>query len=383
MEFNSTAKIITSFCVKRENKFYKNFIAHRQCNLYFPYELILSYYTVVLIVIGTICNLTSFCIMLKKNMRKYSCMRFLCILTLSDTIVLFQWNMNTFFKYNLSVAPLYSDLEEISLFWCRWISYFAFSSLQTSSWLLCMVSLDRFMIVYAPFWKNFISKNQRVNFLIGLIVLTIFGLNLHIVFLNGFRLNTHNSYENILTNSNFSSSSSSSNGAAETVVCYQTKQDRSYIFPKWQKVHLIIYNIIPFSIMLFCNLMIIYNIVFVNKVKSQTKSTNKRKRRMTILLLLVTFSFMFLTLPSVIVHSFLREVLSDKPYRRLVNMIVNNLLHTSHSINFFLYIFSAPNFRDELKILFQKIPIFSKSQHLGSRNTATSRYMPTKNSTAI
>ncbi len=179
----------------------------------------------------------------------------------------------------------FSDLEEISLFWCRWISYFAFSSLQTSSWLLCLVSFDRFMIVYAPFWSNFISKNQRVNFLIAFLVLTIFGLNLHIVFLNGYSLdqNSVSTYENIFPNITKPLTS-------EKIVCYQSKHDKSYIFPKWQKVHLIIYNIVPFSVMLFCNLMIIYNVVYSARVKSHTKSTNKRKRRMTILLLLVTFS---------------------------------------------------------------------------------------------
>ena len=48
-------------------------------------------------------------------------------------------------------------------------------------------------------------------------------------------------------------------------------------------------------------------------------------------------------------HTFLHTFLSNKPYRRIVNIIVNNFLHTSHAINFLLYIYSAPNFRDELK----------------------------------
>jgi hypothetical protein len=88
---------------------------------------------------------------------------------------------------------------------------------------------------------------------------------------------------------------------------------------------------------------------FANKVQSKTKNSSKKKRRMTLMLILVTFSFMCLTLPSVIVHTFFREHLKTKSYRRLVNLVVNNLLHTSHGINFFLYVFSAPNFRAELR----------------------------------
>lgn len=44
--------------------------------------------------------------------------------------------------------------------------------------------------------------------------------------------------------------------------------------------------------------------------------------------------------------------MSNKPYRRTVNIVVNNLLHTSHAINFLLYMYSAPSFRTELVKIF-------------------------------
>lgn len=67
------------------------------------------------------------------------------------------------------------------------------------------------------------------------------------------------------------------------------------------------------------------------------------------MLFLVTFSFMTLTLPSVIVHTFFRSFLIKKAYRRVVTMICNSLMHTSHACNFLLYVYSAPNFKAELK----------------------------------
>ncbi len=75
---------------------------------------------------------------------------------------------------------------------------------------------------------------------------------------------------------------------------------------------------------------------------------------------------MILTLPSVIVHSFLRQFLIDKPYRRVVNAIVNNLMHTSHAMNFLLYVYSAPNFRVELMSVIKNF-----------RNTNQTIYRPT------
>lgn len=80
---------------------------------------------------------------MRKPMRKHPCMRYLAMLSITDLLVLYQWNLNTFFKYHLSRPPLHFDLEEISLFLCRWLSYMAFSCLQQSAWLLALVSFDR------------------------------------------------------------------------------------------------------------------------------------------------------------------------------------------------------------------------------------------------
>lgn len=322
---------------QRFYSFYKSFAQHRMHNAFYPTELILSYYTIFLIVLGTICNSISFTIMNARKLRNYSCMKILSVLSIVDTLVLYQWNLNTFFKYNLSTPPHFEDLEEISIVWCRLISFMAFSTLQLSSWLLALVSFDRVMGVHSTCWTHQMARSKKLYSLIIFICVFIFMLNSHLLVLNGF-------YEDI--------TDPETAQTYRSIVCYQSRWDENYIFPKWQTVHLFMYNAIPFLIMLVCNFMIIYNVKYVRRVKSYNKKSDKRKKRMTLMLILVTCTFMILTLPSVIVHTFYRESLSDKPYRRLVNLIVNNLVHTSHAINFFLYIFSAPNFRSEFKKFF-------------------------------
>jgi hypothetical protein len=351
----------------RTNAVYKSFSVHRRYSIYFQYELYLTYYSFLLILVGTVCNLISFSIMIRKSMRKFACMRYLAMLSISDVIVLYQWNLNTVFKYNFSRPPYYKELEERSLFWCRWISFWAFTSLQMSSWFLSIVSFDRLMVVYSSFWKRVMNKSSKVNLIIGIIVLTLIFTNLHILFNNGYveeekppgyALSNTTSVQSAMAQAfqlvssvydtiSRNATNSTTPPQKHNVVCYRSKSDRYYIFPKWEKAHLVIYNLIPFAIMLTCNSMIIYNVKFARKVQSKNKASSKRKRRMTFMLILVTFSFMALTLPSVIVHTFFRDYLSTKPYRRLVNVFVNNLLHTSHAINFFLYVVSAPNFRTE------------------------------------
>ncbi|CAF1047821.1 unnamed protein product [Brachionus calyciflorus] len=368
LDYTSILVNTTAYALeKRQNIFFKSFSQHRKYSIYYPIELILSYYTIVLIIVGTICNTISFMVMNARKLRSYTCMKILSVLSFIDTLVLYQWNLNTFFKYNLSSPPNYEDLEELSLVFCRLISFLAFFSLQVSSWLLALVSFDRAMGVYSTCWTYQMNNPKKIYTLIILIIATIFVANTHLLFNNGF----YSEQEEI---SNIFSQN-------KKVVCYQSKNDKKYIFPKWETVHLFLYNALPFLIMLICNSLIIYNIKYARKVKSHSKHSSKRKRRMTLMLIVVTFSFMILTFPSVVVHTFYREFLSDKPYRRLVNLIVNNLVHTSHAINFFLYIFSAPNFRAELTHLIGEfINRFKKAESSGKkfRNGEKSEYFSEK-----
>ena len=278
-------------------------------------------------------------------------MRILAILSLSDLFVLYQWNFNMFYQYNLTKPPFYEDLEELSLFGCRWIGFFAFSCLQISAWLLSFLSIDRLMTIYSPWWTLTMKKETVINSIIYGIVLIIFLINSHLLFMNGYV-----SYENVTT---FDSNNQTTklNQTYAKVSCYKSINDPFYINPKWQYVHLLLYSIIPFSVMLLCNSIIILNVVCCRKIQSKSKKSLSKKRRMTFMLILVTFSFIVLTLPSVILHTFFRVAVRNKPYKRLAYMLVSNLLHTSHAFNFFLYIYSSPNFRSEflkLFIMFQK-----------------------------
>ena len=135
------------------------------------------------------------------------------------------------------------------------------------------------------------------------------------------------------------------NQTYEKIVCYRSLIYRNYINPIWQQAHMILYSAIPFFIMLLCNSIIIYNIRFGRAVQSKTKGSVTKKRRMTLMLILVTFVFILLTAPSVILHAFFKDFFKNKPFKRLAYMIVSNLLHTSHAINFFLYVYSSPTFR--------------------------------------
>lgn len=122
-------------------------------------------------------------------------------------------------------------------------------------------------------------------------------------------------------------------------------------------------------IMLSCNIYIIYVTVRSARIRTirrsanasgkSTSSNTTRHRQLSIMLILVTFAFVFLTLPSCIYFVFFRHQMSTKNYsrtfRHMVQICLSSTQFTSHAINFFLYCFSATNFRCELHDFIQEI----------------------------
>lgn len=166
-------------------------------------------------------------------------------------------------------------------------------------------------------------------------------LNSHILFLNGYRTDS----------------------SRPSVKCYTTRTNSHYIFPQWERFHLVTYNLCPFIIMFVCNIYII--VITVRSARVRTiqrsrasagktrRSATSRHRQLSVMLMIVTFAFVLLTLPSCIYFVFFRHRMTpnkySRSYRHMVQICLNSVQFTSHAINFFLYCFSATNFRNELQ----------------------------------
>ncbi|CAM4808751.1 unnamed protein product [Rotaria magnacalcarata] len=291
----------------------------------------LSLYALLLIIIGTVGNLLTIVVLLRKNLRRLVTIRYLIIVSICDTISLYGWNLNNFYKFHIS--RISGNLEEISILHCRIISFMTFVSLQLSSWCLTAVSLDRALNLYWLHWKQSYGKRKYTKYYISILTFICIALNSHVLFLNGYR---------------------TSSGSIE---CYATENNPGYIFPQWERVHLVVYNLCPFAIMCICNTYII--VVTVRSSRAQDESlppTVQRKnleryRQLTALLVIVTFAFVLLTLPACIYFVFFRhnlEATTERTYRYMIQISLSSVQFTSHGINFFLYCFSAKSFLSEL-----------------------------------
>ena len=189
-------------------------------------------------------------------------------------------------------------------------------------------------------WKQSFGQLRYTKYYIGIIIFICLTLNSHILFLNGYRTTTGD------------------------IKCYSTRDNPGYIYPQWERVHLVVYNLCPFAIMCICNTYII--VVTVRSSRAQTdctppniqRKTLERYRQLTALLIIVTFAFVLLTLPACIYFVFFRhhlELTTERTYRYMIQITLNSVQFTSHAINFFLYCFSAKSFLNELSDMFNEL----------------------------
>jgi hypothetical protein len=122
----------------------------------------LSIYALVLIIVGTVGNLLTIIVLLRRNLRRLVTIRYLIVVSICDTISLYGWNLNNFYKFNISLET--DNLEELSIIHCRVISFMTFVSLQLSSWCLTAVSLGKKYKKKSLFYLNLYPEGRKYCF---------------------------------------------------------------------------------------------------------------------------------------------------------------------------------------------------------------------------
>jgi hypothetical protein len=269
-------------------------------------------------------NILTIIILLRPNLRRHTTMRYLTAVAVADLCALYSWNLNLFYKHLIN--PYQNDLEDSSIFSCRIVSFIAFVSLQLSSWYLTLVSLDRCFNIHFLFWHRQYGRANRSVYIILIVTISIAMFNSHLLVHNGYQQSNCIPYKK-----------------RTCITCYSHVNDPFYIFPKWEKIHVIIYNLIPFSIMLVANSFIIRRSISTNRAR--TSSVNQRRkpsrnyrqrkqRQLTYLLLCVTCLFVLLTTPVMIYNVFLRNsLMKKKPLKYILQGLLLCLQYTSHAVS--------------------------------------------------
>ena len=249
------------------------------------------------------------------------------------------------------------------------ISFSAFSILQASSWVLAFGSLNRYLLIKKLAHFEFICK-RRYTILICLFLTFFFFLsNLHILWLNGYRT------------------------TSGVIKCYTHHSYKNYML-WYQRLHLVIYCILP-SIILFIFNTLLMRIIFASKKRldnhkrlvlfaaaatttipnhrrhsflilqqdsmstlkrtnrnTPSKLLNRHSRKLTISLIFITISYFTLTFPSTVVFSYVRPHIKSPGLRRTLSLLFTNLSTTTHTIRFFIYFICSIDFRQDFYRLF-------------------------------
>ncbi|CAF2526073.1 unnamed protein product [Rotaria sp. Silwood2] len=286
-------------------------------------------YALLLIIVGTIGNILTIIILLRPNLRQHTTMRYFIAVAVADLCALYSWNLNLFYKHLISLYQ--NDIEDASMISCRFISFIGFVSLQLSSWYLTLVSIDRCLSIHFLFWRRQLGRASHSTYIILCITIIIIFLNIHLLFLNG--------YKQISLN------------------------DKYYIFWKWETVHVVFYNLIPLFVMLISAYFIIRRsrssrymeraLSIDGRIDSLNSDRRSKHRQLTRVLLSLISLFAFLTTPIMIYNVFLRNYLIDrKPLKYILQGILLCKQFTHHAINFFVYCYGASMFRRELDEFF-------------------------------
>ncbi|CAF0763062.1 unnamed protein product [Brachionus calyciflorus] len=271
------------------------------------FEKIVSFLPLVLIFIGTIGNISCFFIFrFSSQFKKIPSMVFLSIVAVTDTTSLFVWNLNYFLEPNFNTI-----LENLSIFNCKFFSFIQEFSIQSSSNILGIMCIDRFFsIISTPgsIYSKLPFASVKSSYLwIIAVMLVILSINLHFLITNGnySHIESTNLTLTELINGTINNYSYSQR---EEEICFWYSSDFN-IYPLWDQISIIIYNVIPFTIMLIFNTLLIAKTILINKSIKKIKNREtlraiKRKRRLTISILSITFAFIVLTLPASIAYGF-------------------------------------------------------------------------------
>ncbi|CAH1781378.1 unnamed protein product [Owenia fusiformis] len=288
-------------------------------------ENIWRYGAPILMAIGTFGNVCSVIVLSRKRMRKITMNLFLLALAIVDISMLWTGLLRKWIDVLLDV-----DFRILSGTSCKFHIFIQYTLRYLSSWIVMMVSIERFIAVFFPLRVKLVCK--RLTFLIALstVVVALVGLNLH--FFWTFDLVEKDG----------------------TLKC-ETKADYVSYRRLWSWVNAMFASVIPSFVMFISSSLIIGKLV-LRRCNTTTVTNGASKLASTISILILCNLFLLLILPSVIYQ--IRRPMVYPPPRvfsdyMLMGVIFNFLHYMNNVTNFFIYCVASKRFRRELVSIFK------------------------------
>lgn len=281
----------------------------------------------IIILCGTIGNVLSFLVLIRRRMRITSVYFYLTVLACSDTLVLY---MSAFKTWIFELSGF--EFMRVSDASCKLTNFLVLLGLYTSSWVIVLLTIDRCVAVCFPLRAAWLCSVQHARKLtVGLLALICL-YNFHVFWTFGL-------FER-----------------RGKIYCCTDPAIPFMMYP-FEILKLASYCFLPFALVLLMNSAIICQIRSARSASLSTQNSSRSggssgsgasHARVTYMLLTVSFTWFFMTAPFSLLI-FLGSIQSN----RIVRTIIFLLMYTNHSVNFFLYCFTGRKFRRELRELFR------------------------------
>ena len=312
----------------------------REMMQYVEYRILkylLLYVPPILLLLGTIGNILSFVILMRRSMRKLSTYIYLAVLSITDTLVLYIGLLRLWIG-ELSGFELKNQTDWI----CKLISVAGYTVSDYSVWLIIAVTVERYVAVCYPLQATSMCNLKRAMCVIFCLLLAMFLVNFHFFWTVQIR------EYNIL---------------GEVFYKCEGAPRYSYLVSEvWPWVDAILYSFLPFFIITVLNIFIIRQVINARKSRHEMQSiVNDHPRRessikLTIMLLTISFAFLLTTLPMNIYLIGAAFIQTSDDLRfisrvQLVRTITELLMYVNHSMNFYLYCATGQKFRHNLLLV--------------------------------
>ncbi|XP_062605076.1 G-protein coupled estrogen receptor 1-like [Saccostrea cucullata] len=297
--------------------------------IYKTSQQIWIYSAPIILVLGTVTNILTIAVLLRKKLRKQTTILYLTVLSVLNLLTLYLGLGKTWLMVAFNVN-IYDQSDSL----CRLSTFSLNLLLNLTVWILVAVTVDRCIIVCLPhIAKQICHLKYSKGVVAGLFVFLSLA-NMHL-FWGVTVQKAHGSSKKECTHGN---------------------DFNEFIFP-W--LSLTLGFIVPFAIMVIANSFIIRCIYLSHKrlayhQSNDSKNTNSTKKlsSVTSMLLALNFTFMVLTLPIMIFlivepYHVANEEITANMY--LTWAIVNICDYTEHSLSFILYCLAGSTFRRELR----------------------------------
>jgi hypothetical protein len=313
---------------------YVEFRISEQLQLYVPPVLLLA---------GTLGNVLSFSVLMRRSMRATCTYNYLAALALLDTLVLYGDCLVSWLPHVMHGDPggggsshKAALLLNHSDWLCKLLTMLVYSVSVSSVWLLIGVTVDRYIATtHALHASTMCVTPRRALRVIGGVLLLASLLHAHFLFTMGLHAGN----------------------------CQSLARFQYLVEVVWPWIDGILYCFAPFLIIATLNSFIIAQVLrSTNQRQKQlvkqphgSPAARSSEKHVTVMLLAVSFSFLACTLPTavfMIYKSSLGPLASLPPYllARLIlaKTLCKFLLYTNHGINFYLYLLSGQRFRREM-----------------------------------